>query len=1275
MPSSLTPLSAIGDPEPPTKRRSSRRVTILDVDSSSDIIPASTPPINMVKSRLEGKGTGRSSKRERRSLVSGRRTLNRLSLKADAQTQRERRVGYKRAPYVELPVISSSKRKAYVEWGLSGRKAPPQSVTQESGRLSKRQPSPIDPSPIDPSPSDPSPKQPSPEPQPSPIEDSQQYDPSMIDDVDVESQDSRFEITQEYKEDDDDDCSDLSRLESDTKESKDKGLNQESGSEIREPIKLCIKSGKGRMVERQLETRDSSAVSGSNFDRWASESSESTLLAGHKRKRTGTSVKPKPRGVGRLRKNPASVSGASDGDQSFKISLPKARVPSRTQTRRGARIMELESEGEEEVDELMMSWEEDDDSEIPPIKSRRGGREKRQAPTPSPSRSPTPEPAPESILANHRDYCERCSRPPTTVIAEQFRTRKKKPGPKRKKKADDDMDDVVSDGELVQTLGGWVTCKSCCISTHYDCLGAAQKKVLLNDLYALDVAAAISSLAQDPSEDPEALETTRKAAESQVSKRKEVKIDEEAEFTCAKCKEFGGCTVCWKTGIDVQAEPERQVEAETGDGSKLPEGSPKAASANGDELRKVELVKHELEEVEKVRKVMFRCRRCRLSAHYEHLPQPKSLGENPSLAEVALHYQTQSYDGDAWVCHLCRDFAWEVDMVIAWRPDSSSPLPVDPALDQPPFKANLARDYLIKFRARPFRHLTWVPHTWLSSIAPQKLRRFLEQGPLLDIVTNASMAAKGDEVGVGRGGASIAKVLELEGKNAQGIVGPEEDAKSNIPVAWSTVDRVLDIKLLRPTKKQINSTAKISKGKNKAQRNRQRVLSISSDSEDAAAELTARSAAKTPFEVAQKKFDLPDGISLPVEEMVEIEEWEVLVGRAIGEEDVDEIEGFVAWALVKWDDLQYDQACWDTPPPLSSPLYPAFKTALRQFLHARHIKIPVLTPAQAQARDAKAAKGFVPPQEQPACIAGGNLMPFQMEGLQWLLYKHFKRESCILADDMGLGKTVQIASVLGYLGSAEYQIYPCLVVVPNSTITNWVREFEKWSPHLRVVPFYGEKTSRQIITQYELYHKGQQGQVAGLKAHIVLTTYDMVTGNEFKVFSSVPRWEVLCVDEGQRLKSDESKIFSNLKTIRSVHRILLTGTPLNNNIRELFNLLNFLDRDAFSNLEAMEREYDVLDEGKVQKLHEMIKPYILRRIKADVLRLPPKVEIIVPITLTPVQKQVYKGIFERNADVIREILRVRQRRLKAKNHVQITGPENGDTTRESALADAGPSGA
>lgn len=101
------------------------------------------------------------------------------------------------------------------------------------------------------------------------------------------------------------------------------------------------------------------------------------------------------------------------------------------------------------------------------------------------------------------------------------------------------------------------------------------------------------------------------------------------------------------------------------------------------------------------------------------------------------------------------------------------------------------------------------------------------------------------------------------------------------------------------------------------------------------------------------------------------------------------------------------------------------------------------------------------------------------------------------------------------------QAFPSLVVVPNSTITNWIREFNRWAPRLRAVPFYGDQKSRDIIQQYELYHDHVAPGTTGLKYHVLVTTYETLTGpkNFSTVFKPVPRWEVLVVDEGQRCKT------------------------------------------------------------------------------------------------------------------------------------------------------------
>ena len=131
----------------------------------------------------------------------------------------------------------------------------------------------------------------------------------------------------------------------------------------------------------------------------------------------------------------------------------------------------------------------------------------------------------------------------------------------------------------------------------------------------------------------------------------------------------------------------------------------------------------------------------------------------------------------------------------------------------------------------------------------------------------------------------------------------------------------------------------------------------------------------------------------------------------------------------------------------------------------------------------------------------------------------------------------------GFKAYESVKAQPALVVVPNSTITNWVREFERWAPRLRVVPFYGEAKSRDIIRQYELFHSYVEKGTTGAKYDVLVTTYETITNTkEFApVFKATPRWEVLVVDEGQRLKSDSSLIFRKLKELNTVHRIILTG--------------------------------------------------------------------------------------------------------------------------------------
>ncbi|KAG0368345.1 hypothetical protein BGZ54_002138 [Gamsiella multidivaricata] len=352
------------------------------------------------------------------------------------------------------------------------------------------------------------------------------------------------------------------------------------------------------------------------------------------------------------------------------------------------------------------------------------------------------------------------------------------------------------------------------------------------------------------------------------------------------------------------------------------------------------------------------------------------------------------------------------------------------------------------------------------------------------------------------------------------------------------------------------------------------------------------------------------------------------------EDDMDALD-HIQTVFVKWKSLDYDQCTWDDPDEPDSPDYPSFKQAFKDWLAAQKIQIP-----------ARAKKGRSGPQprpsnqasfeelkEQPTFVSGGTLKDYQMDGLNWLRYNHWKNVNSILADEMGLGKTIQMVAFVSTLFH-QLRAFPCLIVVPNSTLTNWVREFAKWAPDLRVVAYYGPQNSRSVVRDYELFHRGTQD----LKCHVVVTTYEMIVNPVDSAMFRRNSWECLVVDEGQRLKNENSMLFVKLNELVIENRVLLTGTPLQNNIRELFSLMNFLDPVKFSDVTELEKKYENLDKAAVEELHGLLKPFFLRRTKDEVLKdLPPKSEVIVPVGMSALQKEIYKGILARNHKLLQSI--------------------------------------
>ncbi|XP_063900988.1 uncharacterized protein LOC135120586 [Zophobas morio] len=255
--------------------------------------------------------------------------------------------------------------------------------------------------------------------------------------------------------------------------------------------------------------------------------------------------------------------------------------------------------------------------------------------------------------------------------------------------------------------------------------------------------------------------------------------------------------------------------------------------------------------------------------------------------------------------------------------------------------------------------------------------------------------------------------------------------------------------------------------------------------------------------------------------------------------------------------------------------------------------------------------------EQPAFLAGGQLHSYQLDGLNWLLYNMTHRINCILADEMGLGKTLQAVSYICCRYQLEdfgvglsFRQNPCLVVAPLSTCHNWLAEFSKWAPQLNVVFYSGDAASREIIENHELFLPFSRGLP---RIHVLVTTYENCLSNP--PFLRRIKWMAIIVDEGQRLKNNESKLFYTLSQIDDAHRILLTGTPLQNDIYELHNLLLFLDPAKFDSDNYREKfsSENWTDIKNIEDLHRRIRPHLLRRVKSDVLSdLPPKKEVIVP---------------------------------------------------------------
>jgi DNA helicase INO80 len=270
---------------------------------------------------------------------------------------------------------------------------------------------------------------------------------------------------------------------------------------------------------------------------------------------------------------------------------------------------------------------------------------------------------------------------------------------------------------------------------------------------------------------------------------------------------------------------------------------------------------------------------------------------------------------------------------------------------------------------------------------------------------------------------------------------------------------------------------------------------------------------------------------------------------------------------------------------------------------------------------------------QPKMLAC-QLKEYQLKGLNWLVNLYEQGINGILADEMGLGKTVQSISVMAYLAETHNIWGPFLVIAPASTLHNWQQEISKFVPKLKVLPYWGtakdRKTLRKFWDRKHITYREES------PFHILVTSYQLVV-QDTQYFQKM-KWQYMILDEAQAIKSSQSSRWKSLLGFHCRNRLLLTGTPIQNNMQELWALLHFImpslfdSHDEFSDwfskdIESHAQSNTKLNEDQLKRLHMILKPFMLRRIKKHVQKeLGDKVELDVFCDLTYRQRAYYTNL-------------------------------------------------
>lgn len=307
--------------------------------------------------------------------------------------------------------------------------------------------------------------------------------------------------------------------------------------------------------------------------------------------------------------------------------------------------------------------------------------------------------------------------------------------------------------------------------------------------------------------------------------------------------------------------------------------------------------------------------------------------------------------------------------------------------------------------------------------------------------------------------------------------------------------------------------------------------------------------------------------------------------------------------------------------------------------------------------------------EKPALLADDLVLKdYQQVGINWLSLLYRRKLSCILADEMGLGKTCQVISFLAHLKEIGEQ-GPHLIVVPASTLENWLREFQRFCPSLKVEPYYGSQDERAEIRDTLME--------SGAQYDVMVTTYNLACGGKQDLgFLRSCHFNVCVYDEGHMLKNSQSERYAKLIRLRANFRLLLTGTPLQNNLQELVSLLSFMMPQLFEDkrddlaiifkhkakaTDSGDQKSLLLSDQRIQKAKTMMTPFVLRRRKAQVLKhMPGKTHEVVYCEMTDTQKELYQQEYAES-----------QKLVEANNSSASGTSTPGTSTRESSVVPKG----